>query len=197
MSFIEGFYSFKISLNDTYRGVYQELRLKLARHPMESLDFLYARLFAYLDSYEEDLKFSEGLFQPKQPTIWKKDLVGDVVTWIEVGSPSRDKMMRALKHDTTKTFKIYFTSNEEIETFCHHLRGSTTNWAGKVNFYLINQNFLEQLTPLARSSSTISATFVDNTLYLIFDEVEFETVISQVDIWERYQASIQNIATPS
>ncbi|MBN8550741.1 MAG: YaeQ family protein, partial [Deltaproteobacteria bacterium] len=54
-------YNFAISLSNVDRGVYEDLKLSVARHPSETLPYLLTRVLAYCLEYQEGISFSKGL----------------------------------------------------------------------------------------------------------------------------------------
>ena len=88
---------FDIDLSDTDRHVYETLSLRIARHPSESDEFLIARLLAYCLEYTEGIEFSRGLSAADDPPIAVRDLTGVMRAWIDVGTPSADRLHRASK----------------------------------------------------------------------------------------------------
>lgn len=191
MSFAAKFYSFSIDLNHVDRQVFTRFRLKVPLHPIESLHHFYARMIAYLNAYSPSLSFSQGLFDIKQPTIWNKDVIGDVLTWIQVGVPERKKLENALRMETVTSFQVYFYEPEQISQFCHQLRGSKTNWVKPITFYSLSTEFLDRIALHDRSSPEWSITFVDNHIYLICDGNEVASDIVELDIWKAFQETLQ------
>jgi uncharacterized protein YaeQ len=90
-------FTFEIDLADADRGVYENLSLRVARHPSESDEFLIARVLAYCLEYEEGIEFSRGLCDADDPPIVVKDLTGSLRAWIDVGTPSAERLHRASK----------------------------------------------------------------------------------------------------
>jgi uncharacterized protein YaeQ len=88
---------FKIALSDVDRGVYETLDLRVARHPSETMRYMLTRVIAYCLSYEEGIEFSQGLSQGDEPAVWIKTLDGRPSAWIEVGTPSGERLHRASK----------------------------------------------------------------------------------------------------
>lgn len=87
-----------ITLSDVERGVYESLDLRVARHPSESARYLWQRVIAYCLSYEEGIAFSKGgLSDSDEPPVSITDPTGVLVAWIDVGSPSAERMHRASK----------------------------------------------------------------------------------------------------
>ena len=79
MSFAAAFFNFSVDLSNADRGVYARFRVKVPQHPLESLEHLYARELAYCHCYREGQLFSGGMFEPKDPTIWQKEITGELL----------------------------------------------------------------------------------------------------------------------
>lgn len=90
-------FNFDIDLADADRGVYEALSLRVARHPSESDEFLVARVLAYCLEYTEGIEFSRGLSDADDPPLAIRDLTGAMLAWIDVGTPSADRLHRASK----------------------------------------------------------------------------------------------------
>jgi uncharacterized protein YaeQ len=90
-------YHLEIALSDTDRGVYESLDLRLARHPSETMRYLVARTLAFALLHEEGISFSKGLSTTSEPAVWVREGDGRVRLWVEVGSPSAERLHRASK----------------------------------------------------------------------------------------------------
>ena len=89
---------YEVSVSDVERGVYTSLDLRLAQHPSESMRYLLARTLAYCLSYEEGIGFSKGgLSATDEPPVAVRDLTGVMQAWIDVGSPSGERLHKAAK----------------------------------------------------------------------------------------------------
>jgi uncharacterized protein YaeQ len=88
---------FDIDLADSDRGVYETLSLRVARHPSEADEFLAARVLAYCLEYAEGIEFSRGLCDADEPPLAIRDLTGRMTAWIDVGTPSAERLHRASK----------------------------------------------------------------------------------------------------
>lgn len=87
----------KLQLSDADRGVYESLDLRLAQHPSETDAYLVTRVLAYALAYEEGLSFSHGLHSSEEPAVWLKSADDRPLLWIEVGTPSAERLHRASK----------------------------------------------------------------------------------------------------
>jgi uncharacterized protein YaeQ len=88
---------FAIALSDADRGVYEALDLRAAQHPSEAERYLVARVLARCLEHGEGVELTRGLAAAEEPAIWQRDLRGELVAWIEVGSPSVERLHRASK----------------------------------------------------------------------------------------------------
>jgi len=88
---------FEVALSDVDRGVYESLPLKVARHPSESAEYLVTRVLAYALEFTEGLAFSSGLSTADEPALWVRDLSGQLLAWIEVGTPDAARLHKASK----------------------------------------------------------------------------------------------------
>lgn len=98
---------FEINLADVDRGIYQDLDLRVARHPSEDNPYLLTRVLAFALEYKEGLAFSRGLSEADEPALWVRTGDGRVVEWIEVGAPAPDRLHRAAK------------AAERVVVWCH------------------------------------------------------------------------------
>jgi uncharacterized protein YaeQ len=89
---------FEIGLADADRGVYADLDLRVAQHPSESARYLVARVIVRALEHADGVDFSKGgVSDGDAPALVRRDLRGDLVAWIEIGSPSPDRLHKASK----------------------------------------------------------------------------------------------------
>jgi len=85
-------HTFTVHLADVDRGVYEELSLRVARHPSETDAFMLTRVLAYCLEYEEGIAFSDGVSATDLPAVLVRDLTGSITAWIEVGAPDAERL---------------------------------------------------------------------------------------------------------
>jgi uncharacterized protein YaeQ len=89
---------FEIALADADRELYEQLDWRVAQHPSESERHLVARVIARALEHGDGVEFSRGgVSDDDEPAIVRRDLRGDLQAWIEVGSPSPDRLHKATK----------------------------------------------------------------------------------------------------
>jgi uncharacterized protein YaeQ len=90
-------YPLQIALADSDRHVYENFALRVARHPSEAADHMWARVLAYCLEWGEGLSFGRGLSDPDEPALARRDLTGALQAWIDVGLPDAARLHRAAK----------------------------------------------------------------------------------------------------
>jgi uncharacterized protein YaeQ len=91
-------FTFDVTLSDVDRSVYEQLTLKAARHPSETDEYLWTRVLAYCLEYAEGIEFSKGgVSDPDDPPVSIRDLTGALMTWIDIGAPTAERLHRASK----------------------------------------------------------------------------------------------------
>lgn len=93
-------YEYRLALSHVDRGREVNEAVIVARHPSETADHLTLRVLAYCLLNEEGLGFGPGLSDPDAADLWTKDLTGRLVTWIECGSVSADKIRKVVLHNS-------------------------------------------------------------------------------------------------
>lgn len=100
---------FKIDLQiaDMDRGYYADHALTIARHPSETDERMMARVLAFALFAAEDLSFGNGLSTNDEPDLWRRDLTGEVLLWVDVGQPD-EKLIRKACHRAQQVVVLTF-----------------------------------------------------------------------------------------
>jgi len=146
-----------ISLANLDKQIYQDIHCTLALHPSETEERMMIRLIAFSLCYEENLEFSNGLSDPSLPDIWKKNLIGDVDHWIEVGQPDEKKLKKA---SSLSERVSVFTFNSYKSEIWLHKNKSTLKKIKKLGVTHLKVHSNETLNSLV--SKTMALNFVVN-----------------------------------
>ncbi|MBF4561307.1 YaeQ family protein [Microbacterium sp. VKM Ac-2870] len=90
-------HTFDVQIADVDRGLYEEVALRMARHPSETDAFMVTRLLAYCLEYTDGIAFTEGVSATDEPAVLVRDATGAITAWIEVGAPDADRLHRGSK----------------------------------------------------------------------------------------------------
>jgi uncharacterized protein YaeQ len=155
-------YHLQIELSDVDRGVYQALDLRVARHPSETMRYLLTRVIAYCLCHEEGISFSKGLSATDEPAVWVKDLQGNLRAWIEVGTPSADRLHKASKASPRV---VVFTHNDP-ELLIKAAASRTIHNASAIEVYALEGRFLDAVDGVTDRNARWTLVRTEGTLYL-------------------------------
>ncbi len=88
-------YKAHINVADTDRGYYADHALTLACHPSETEERLMVRLLAFALFASENLQLCRGISSDDEPDIEEKSLTGEILRWIELGTPDDSRIRKA------------------------------------------------------------------------------------------------------
>ena len=91
-------HTFEMQLADTDRGVYEDVSLRVARHPSETDAYMLTRVLAYGLEFAEGIAFGGSVSDTDEPAVLVRDLTGRVTVWIEVGAPDAGFVDTATPH---------------------------------------------------------------------------------------------------
>ncbi|MDH5493364.1 MAG: YaeQ family protein [Myxococcales bacterium] len=142
-------YRVAMELCDVDRGVYETLDFRVAQHPSEGEPRLIARMLAYGLLFEEGLKFSKGLSSSEEPALWTHDLTGQLLHWIDVGTPSADRIHLASK----RAERVSIVSHLGVEALRRETQRRLIHRAEVVRVLLVDPELVRALAlSLARNS---------------------------------------------
>lgn len=166
-------YRFDIELSDVDRGVYEQLELRPAQHPSETLRYLLTRVVAYCLCYEEGITFSRGLAMADEPALWVKDLQGNTQAWIEIGSPSAERLHKASK----ATARVIVFAHNDADQWTKTLRGKHIHHAEAIEAFAVDAAFIEALEAATERSNKWTLARNDGEIYVT---VGAETVTTRL-----------------
>jgi len=158
-------HQFQVGLSHVDRGVYEQIELRVARHPSESEEFLCARVLAFCLEQREGLAFSKGLSDPDQPALEVRDLTGRLEAWIEVGAPDAARLHRASK--AAPRVAVY--THHDAARYWASLAGEKIHRAEAVELYGFERGLVAALVERLERRTEFELSVNDNTLFLTLD----------------------------
>jgi uncharacterized protein YaeQ len=155
-------YTFKIALADSDRGVYEDLDLRVARHPSETEDYLLTRVLAYCLEYAEGINFSAGVSDSDQPAISVRDLTGALRVWIDIGAPEAARLHRAAK--LAPRVAVY--THKDPSQLVSRLSAEKIHRAEALELYAVDRDWLASLTARLARRMEFALTIADRNVYL-------------------------------
>lgn len=171
-------YVLNIDLADADRGVYQPLELRVARHPSEGEEYFLTRVLAYCFEYAPGIAFSNGLFEPDEPTIAVRDLTGLLKVWIDVGAPEASRLHRAAKAAP----RVVVYTHKDPGPWVARLTGERIHRSESLELYALDRDWLANLTRRLARRMSFSLTISEQTVYLSIGEETLPCAVEKVTV---------------
>ncbi len=155
-------YNFNIGLSDMDRQVYETLDLRVALHPSEAVDHMLTRVLAYCLECQPGLTFSKGLADSDEPALWVHDPTGQLKLWVDIGSPSAERLHRASK----LAERVVVYTHKDIEILKHNLGRSPIHQVEQIPLYALDRRFIARWEALLERRLACVLTVTERQLYL-------------------------------
>lgn len=168
-------YNLDIALSDVDRGVYENLTLRIARHPSETIEYLLMRVFAYCLEFREGVVLTEGVTAADEPAVLVRDLTGRITAWIEVGMPGASRLHRGSKlADRTAVY-----THRDVRKLLLELSAARVHRASEIPVYAFERSVVDEVAGLLDRRSELSLTRTEGVLYIELDGKTFSTSITE------------------
>jgi uncharacterized protein YaeQ len=167
-------YHLQVELSDVDRGVYEALDLRVARHPSETMRYLLTRVIAYCLCYEEGIAFTKGLSDAEEPALWIKDLQGNLRAWIEIGTPSAERLHKASKGSPRV---VVFTHNDP-DLLKKAARTKAIHKAESIAVFALQGAFLDSLDAVTDRNAKWTLVHSEGVLYVSCGETNVTTPVA-------------------
>jgi uncharacterized protein YaeQ len=166
-------HTFAVQLADVDRGVYEELALRVARHPSETEAFMITRVLAYCLEYEEGIVFSEGISSADEPAVLVRDLTGRLTAWIEVGAPDADRLHYGSKlADRTAVY-----THRDPDKVMAPWAGKRIHEAESITLHSFDPGFVDSAVAALERRNTMTVSVTERELYLDINGTSVSTAI--------------------
>ncbi len=155
-------HTFTVQLSDVDRGVYDELNLRVARHPSETAPYMLTRVLAYCLEFEDGIAFSEGVAATDEPAVMVKDLTGALVAWVEVGAPDAAR----LHTGSMKAERVAVYTHRDPDKVAAAWAGKRIHRADEVRLHSFESGFVDRLAEAIERRNTATLTRTEGRVYL-------------------------------
>lgn len=172
-------YNFSIELSDADRGVYAPLELTVARHPSEADDYMVTRVLAYCLEFTDGIAFSRGgLSEPDEPPLAVRDLTGALRTWIDIGTPSAERLHKASK--AAPRVAVY--GHKGPEALRRPLQGERIHRADALELYALDRALVERLAQRLRRRMALGLAVSGGHLFASVDDASLDGPVERLAI---------------
>ncbi len=169
----------EVALSDVDRDVYATLDLRVARHPSESMRYMVTRILAYALSYEEGIAFSKGgLSSTDEPPVAVHDPTGVFLAWIDVGSPSAERLHRASK----AARRVAVFTHVDLTLLRREAATRTIHKIEDIAVYRFEPSFLDAIEAKIGRTTKLELVRSDGQLYVTVEGATLEAELAQASL---------------
>jgi uncharacterized protein YaeQ len=170
---------FEIALSDSDRGVYEELALRVAQHPSESERYLVARVLARALEHAPGLEFSKGgVSDDSEPALVQRDLRGDLTAWIEIGTPTPERLHKATKAAP----RVVVYAWKGPEQLAEAIREQKVHKGETIELNAVPPELLDAVAKTLDRVNKWELAVAGGALYLTINGVPFEGAVTRIPI---------------
>ncbi len=166
-------HTFTVQLADIDRGVYDELTLRVARHPSETDAFMLTRVLAYCLEFEEGIAFSEGVSSTDEPAVLVRDMTGALVAWIEVGAPDAAR----LHTGSLAADRVAVYTHRDPNKVAAVWAGKKIHRADEISLYSFDPGFVDAAVRGLERRNTMTVSITERRLYFELNGLTLETEV--------------------
>lgn len=168
-------HTFDVNLADVDRGVYEELSLRVARHPSETDAYMVTRLLAYCLEFEEGIAFTAGISSVDEPAVLVRDLTGRVTAWIEVGAPDAARLHYGSKlADRTVVY-----THRDPEKVGLQWAGKTIHEAERIPLRSFDHGFVDDAADALQRRNSMTVSVTERQVYLELNGVHLSSPVHE------------------
>ncbi len=169
----------QVELSDVDRNVYQQLDLRLARHPSETMRYLLTRTLAYCLSYEDGIAFSKGgLATASEPPVAVHDATGLLRAWIDVGSPSAERLHKAAK----AAERVLLYTSSDLALLRREVNSRPVHRLADIAVWWLAPAFVDSVAASVKRKTKLEVVRSDGQLYITVAGDMLEGSLKQVSL---------------
>ncbi len=170
---------FEIALADADRDVYDTLDWRVAQHPSESDRYCVARVLARALEHADGLEFSKGgVSDDEEPALVQRDLRGDLRAWIEIGSPSADRLHKATK----ACARVVVYTWKDAARLVDEIRERGVHRAETIELYTLPAELLDAIAVTLDRVNRWELAVSGHALYLTVGSKQLEGAVTRVPV---------------
>jgi uncharacterized protein YaeQ len=167
-------YNFAVQLADVDRGVYDDITLRVARHPSETDAYMMTRVLAYCLEYVDGIAFSDGISSTAtEPAVLVRDPTGRLTTWIEVGAPDAERLHYGSKLADRTT--VY--THRDPEKVIGAWTGKRIHQLEQITVQNFDPRFVDAAVAALERRNAVTVSVVEGQLYLELNGVTLSSGI--------------------
>ncbi len=169
---------FKVDLQvaDMDRDHFQNYALTLARHPSETETRMMIRLLVFALNANNELMFSKGISTDDEPDIWQKNLVGDILLWIDLGQPDEKRLRKACGR--AQNVIVYTYQSRSAEVWWKQVENTLQRF-DNLKVFSFNEKGIDSLDQLVNRNMQLQCTIQDSECWLTDGSTSVHVEVTQ------------------
>jgi uncharacterized protein YaeQ len=159
-------YDFEVALAHVDRGLSEELSLRTARHPSETLARVFLRVLAFCFFHRERLVFGKGLSDPDAPDLEARDLTGLLSLWIRVGKAEPARVQKVADQNGAARVAVFFESPQRLEAFLAAAQAEKLSRLSRVELLAMDPKVASALAEKDERRHKLAVTIVGDHFYV-------------------------------
>ncbi len=172
---------FEIALADTDRSYYEQIELRLARHPSETERYLVTRAIAFCVLHEPGLQATAGICHGDEPAIELRDSTGLRLHWVDVGRPSAAHVQRGLRDSR----RVSLVTTRDPEDVVRVLESADVRLLERLEIIGLDERLVDTLAARLQRRNTWTMTIAGGRLYVEADASVVEGALDRLALSER------------
>ena len=174
-------YKVTLQLADMDRQHYGDYEATLARHPSETDERMLVRLLAFALNVPKNtdhgaLEFAKDMWEPDEPSLWQKNLTGQLEQWIEIGQPDEKRLLRA--SGRSRRVSVYsFSSSTPI--WWSGIANRITR-ARNLSIWQLPSDQSRELAALAQRAMRLQVTLQDGAIWVGDEQRSVEVSLTRL-----------------
>ncbi|MGK0714977.1 YaeQ family protein [Leucobacter sp. W1153] len=169
-------HTFEVQLAHIDRAVYEELTLRVARHPSETDAYMMTRVLAYCLEYEEGITFSEGgVSSTDEPAVLVRDMTGHITAWIEIGAPDAAR----LHYGSKLADRVAIYTHRDPAKLLTSWTGKTIHRAREIPVHSFDPGFIGGAVEAVARRNSMAVSVTEGQLYLALNGTNLESLVHE------------------
>ncbi len=170
---------FNIDISDVDANVYESVSLRVAQHPSESDAYCVCRVIAYCLHLGDGIDWSKaGLCDADEPALKAESLTGDMQLWIDIGSPSAERLHKASK----RVPRVVVYTHKRPELLVAKLTNQRIHRANELELYSLDATMVERLAQQLERNNQWSLFRQDDQLLITLGSESFSSAVRPLTI---------------
>ena len=169
-------YKVDLQIADMDRNHFQNYALTIACHPSETEIRMMVRLLVFAFNADDELLFSKGISTDNEPDLWQKNLVDDILLWIDLGQPDEKRVRKACGR--AQNVLVYTYQDRSAEVWWKQIKDSVQRFEN-LRIFSFNEKSIDSLQQLINRNMQLQCTIQEAECWLTDGKTSTHITLNQ------------------